>query len=52
METTEYLTVRLEACSDHVGDLGEPCDVCGWLFDDHGSEAIVVALPVPLPLAA
>jgi hypothetical protein len=49
--TVRFPTVRFEACCGHVGDVDEPCDVCGWCEGDHGREAVTVALPA-LPLAA
>jgi hypothetical protein len=51
MDINETMTVRYEACCGHRGAADEPCDTCGWLEDDHGHEAELVALP-ELPLAA
>jgi hypothetical protein len=49
--TVRFRTVRFEACVGHVGDVDEPCDVCGWCEGDHGREAMPAVLP-GLPLAA
>jgi hypothetical protein len=49
MNEHEVATGRWEPCATFAGDVGARCSDCGWLDDDHRTDASVTALPRRVP---